>query len=265
MRDTSNFRAMIPAIAVLALALSATGSVAQQAGAKASPAWVKLCEKSQFLEPDPKDAKKPIQKERQVCLTHHERIDATTGSIQVSAAIRETEGMDKKIFMMMLPLGMAIQPGLLIGVYPPDMWAAIQKGERVDDSKIEPLKLGYTLCHMAGCSAELEATPDLIKKLQGGGGMIAFASSGSGAPIAFPAPLNGFSEALAGKPVDSKVYYDERKKLVEQLEANRRKAAEEFRKQNLDLQAVAPKPQGQATPPTPAVATPAAPAPAKKP
>jgi invasion protein IalB len=271
MRNTINVRATIPAIAAtaLTLALGATHvqqAAAQQAAAKPAPSWVKLCEKAQFLEPDPKDAKKPIQKERQVCLTHHERLDAATGTVQVSAAIRETEGMDKKIFMMMLPLGMAIQPGLQLGIYPPDMWTAIQQGKTVDDSKIEPLRMGFTLCHAAGCSAEAEATPELIKRLGASGGIIAFASSGGGAPIAFPAPLNGFSEALAGPPVDAKVYYGERKKLMERLEESRRQSVEEFRKQTKELQAIAPKGQGPAPTPTvaPAAAAPAAPAPAAK-
>jgi invasion protein IalB len=257
MSRTSHVLYVSAAVAVLGLAATISTPMAQQAGGKAAPAWVKLCEKTAYLEPDPKDAKKPIQKERSICHTHHERLDAQSGTVMISAAIREIEGADKKVLMIMLPLGMSIQPGVQIGLYPPDMWASIQKGDTVDDSKIEPLKMMFTLCHVAGCSAELDATPEVIKRLQGSGGLIAFAVNGGGAPTAFPAPLNGFSEALAGPAIDNKVYYDERKKLMEQLSERRKAAVEDFRKQNQDLQAIAPKPQAPTAAPAPTAAAPA--------
>ncbi len=237
-------------------------ALAQQPGAKPAPTWIKLCEKVQYLEPDPKDAKKPLQKERSICHTHHERLDASTGAVMVSVAIREIEGNDKKALMVMVPLGMAISQGVQLGFYPPVMWAAIQKGEPIDDSKIEPLKMGFTMCHAGGCSAELDATPEVIKRLQTSGGLVAFAVNGSGSPVAFPAPLNGFSEALAGPSLDSKAYNDERRKLMEQLDINRKAALEEFRKQNKELQAIAPK--GQGLPSAAATAAPPAAAPAAK-
>ena len=108
--------------------------------------------------------------------------------------------------MVMLPLGMALPAGMQVGVYPKDMWDKIHKNEKVDDSKLEPIKLVYTLCHAAGCTAEAEATPELIKQVQGGAGLIVFAVNGNGSPIAFPVPLNGFNEALAGAAADNKQY-----------------------------------------------------------
>jgi invasion protein IalB len=226
---------------------------AAAAPAAASPSWVKLCEKAPFVGQD-KDGKE-VQTEKSICLTHHERLDAASGMVLVSAAIREIEGAEKRHFMVMLPLGMALPPGMQVGVYPPDMWNAIQKGEKVDDSKLEPLKLMYTLCHAAGCTAEVEATPDVVKKIQGGAGIIVFAVNGNGAPIAFPAPLNGFTEALAGAPADNKAYSEARKALMGQIEENRKKMIEDYRKQNKDLQQVAPKGQGPAPAAAPAAAT----------
>jgi invasion protein IalB len=254
------------AAATVALGMTiSSATYAQLAPPAAKPAqtWVKVCDKAMFAEPDPKDAKKPIQKERSICHTHHERLDAASGTVMISAAIREVEGADKKVLMLLVPLGMSIQSGLQLGMYPPDMWASIQKGVTVDDSKIEPIKLGYTLCLPNGCSAELDATPEVIKRLQTSGGLIAFAVNGGGSPMAFPAPLSGFAEALAGPPIDKAEYDKERKKFVEALIENRKAQAEEFRKQNLDLQAIAPKPQGPAVVQAPAAA-PAATAPAAK-
>jgi invasion protein IalB len=230
------------------------------AAAPAAPSWVKLCEQAPFVGQDPKDPSKEIQASKSICLTHHERLDAASGMVLVSAAVREIEGAEKKHFMVMLPLGMALPPGMQVGVYPPDMWAAIQKGEKVDDSKLDPLKLAYTLCHAAGCTAEMEATPDVIKRIQAGAGIIVFAINGNGSPIAFPAPLNGFSEALAGAPADNKAYSEARKALMGQIEENRKKMLEEYRKQNQDLQKVAPK-SGQA----PTAAAPGGAAAPKKP
>ncbi len=236
---------------------------AQQPAAKPAPIWVKVCEAVTVNEPDPKDAKKPIQTKRSICHTHHERLDASSGTVMVSVAIREVEGVEKKAFMLMLPLGMAIQPGVQIGLYPPDMWAAIQKGAEVDISKMEALKLGYTLCLPSGCSAELDATPELLKKLQGSGGLIAFAVNAGGAPTAFPAPLTGFSEALTGPPVDKAVYDKDRQKFLDQLNQNRKAMADEFRKQNQDLQSIAPKPRPDSAA-APAAPVPATTAPAAK-
>lgn len=252
-------------IAALALALSTAHAVAQQKApakgaaapaAAAGPApssWVKLCEKAPFVGRDKEG--KEVRQEKSICLTHHERLDASTGMVLISAAIRDIEGADKKHLMVMLPLGMAIPPGMQAGIYPADMWDKIQKNEKVDDSKIQPIKLQYTLCHSAGCTAEVEATADLIKSVSGGAGMIIYAVNGNGAPIAFPVPLNGFKEALAGAPADNKDYAEKRSQLMKQIAENRKKMIEDYQKQNKDLQGMTN---------APAAAPAAQPAPAAK-
>lgn len=229
---------------------------AQQQGE--APSWVKLCEKAPFVGRD-KDNKE-IRAERAICLTHHERIDAATGMVLVSAAVREVEGSDRRMMMVMLPLGMSLQAGMQVGIYPKDMWEKIQKREQVDDTKLQPIKLTYTLCHSAGCTAEAEATPEVIKEIQGGGGLVVFAVNGDGAPVAFPVPLSGFGAALAGQPADNAEYAKQRRALMEQIRQNQAKVLEEFKKQNEDLR----KMQGGAAHNT-APAAGAAPAPAAAP
>ncbi|MBS0244900.1 MAG: invasion associated locus B family protein, partial [Proteobacteria bacterium] len=162
--------------AAVAVALSAgsTGAFAQAAKkdnaapAKAEPAaaqnqsaWVKLCEKAPVLAPG-KDGKEE-QVLKSICLTHHERLDGNTGMVLVSAAVREVEGLDKKHLMVMVPLGMAIQPGLRAKVFDKAMWDIAQKNEKVDDSKLTPIKLNFSLCHPAGCTAEIELTNELME------------------------------------------------------------------------------------------------------
>ncbi len=157
--------------------------------AKDQSAWVKLCEKAPNIT-DPK-------KELNVCLTHHERLDGNTGMVLVSAAIREVEGQDKKALMVMVPLGMALPPGVQV---------------KVDEG--EPVKLQFTLCHAAGCTAEGEATQAVIDQMNKGKQVVVAAINLAGKAIGFPVPLNGFDKAYAGKPVDNEKYKEARKRLM---------------------------------------------------
>jgi invasion protein IalB len=242
-------------------AKGAPAAAAAPAGdGKPAPAWVKLCEKGNFVTKD-KDGKEKAE-EHSICLTHHERIDAQSGIVLVSAALRSVDDGKNPLLMVMLPLGMAIPPGMQVGVYTKEMWDKIQKNEKVDDSKLTPIKVPYILCHSAGCTGEIDATPELIEQFKTNGGIIVYAVSGQGAPVAFPIPLVGFDTALAGAPADNQEYAKQRQALMQQIAANQQKAIEEYRKQSEELQ----KSQGQAAPKAaaPAAAAPAAAPPAKK-
>lgn len=181
------------AFAVAAFALIAVTAEAQQApqaqaAQEPPPAWVKLCE------PDGGADKK------RVCLVHHERIDGNTGIVVVSAAIRQIEGQEKQEIMVMVPLGMALPPGAFV---------------RIDDGK--PVPLRYTLCHVAGCTAEAEATKELIDALKKGKQMVVAAVNIAGKPVGFPVPLTGFTKAYQGPPMDNDQYRAARKELLTQI------------------------------------------------
>lgn len=249
---------MAVAIALLpdaALAQQKKGEAAKAAPAQAAAApaqqsqsaWVKLCEKAPVIAKG-KDGKDE-RAERNICLTHHERLDGNTGMVLVSAAIRDVESQDKKHLMVMVPLGMAIQPGLRAKIYDKAMWDAAQKNEKVDDSKLEVTKLNFSLCHPAGCTAELDLTPDFVTKLKGGAGMMVFSINANGQVIAFPVPLNGFNEALGGAPIDNAKYSEARKALMGQIQQRQAAMFEEYKKKQAE--------EG-------AKATGATPAPAKK-
>lgn len=200
------------------------GQAAQQ-----QSAWVKLCEKAPIMSKD-KDGK-DVREDKNVCLTHHERLDGNTGMVLVSAAIRQIEGADKNHLMVMVPLGMAIHPGLRATVYTKELWEQAAKNQKVEDSKLEPVKLAYALCHPAGCTAEVEAGKDIVGKMKTGGGLMIMAINAQGQVIAFPVPLTGFAEAFDGKPVDNQKYSEARKTLMAQIAQRQQQAMEEYKKQ----------------------------------
>ncbi|MEZ5816691.1 MAG: invasion associated locus B family protein [Hyphomicrobiaceae bacterium] len=219
------------------VALNAGSALAQKKkGEAAAPpaaagnqsAWVKLCEKAPVLikTKDGKDERA----EKSICLTHHERLDGNTGMVLVSAAIREVDGQDKRHLMVMVPLGMAIQPGLRAKVYDKAMWDAAQKNQKVDDTKLEAIKLNFSLCHPAGCTAEIDLTPDLLNKIKAGAGIMVFSINANGQVIAFPVPLSGFTAALSGAPIDNAKYSEARKALMQQIALRQQAMIEEYKK-----------------------------------
>ena len=197
--------------------------------AGAQSAWVKLCEKANAVtkDKDGKDEKKEIS----ICLTHHERLDGNSGMVLVSAAVRQIDGQDKQHFMVMVPLGMLIQPGMRASFYPKDQWELVQKNEKIDETKLKGIKLGFTLCHPAGCTAEVEATPELINDLRTMGGLVVFAINAGGQPVGFPVPLVGFEQAYTGGPVDNKQYGEARRALMQQIAQRQHDLIEEQKKQ----------------------------------
>jgi invasion protein IalB len=225
------------------------------AGKDAAPdpsqsAWVKLCETATGVAKD-KDGKEE-KKELNICLTHHERLDGNTGMVLVSAAVRQVQGQDKQHFMVMVPLGMMLQAGMRATLYPKDAWEKVQKNEQVDESKLKAVKLAYTLCHPAGCTAEMEATPELIGDLKTGGGLVVFAINAAGAPVGFPVPLVGFDQSYAGAAVDNKQYGEARRALMQQIQARQQELYEQQKKQMEEQQKGAPAaPPAQKAPAAP--------------
>ncbi len=205
-------------------------------------AWVKLCEKTPVTKRD-KDGKEAAKEERNICLTHHERLDGNTGMVLVSAAIREVEGQEKKALMVMVPLGMAIPPGVKAAVYTKEQWEKTAKNEKIDETTLKPIELKYSLCHPSGCTAEIEATAEIVDQMKAGGGLMVLAMNAAAQPIGFPVPLSGFSEAFAGKPIDNAEYKKARGQLMAQIRQRQAEAYEKFKAEemkNLPAQPGAP-------------------------
>jgi invasion protein IalB len=226
----------------------AKGAPAAAAAGGAKSAWVKLCEKAPFNHKD-KDGK-DVKEEKNICLTHHERLDGNTGMVMVSAAIREIEGSDKKSLMVMVPLGMALPPGLRAAVYTKDQWAQAAKNEKIDEKTLKPIALKFSLCHAAGCTAEVEATADIVEQMKIGGGLMVIAMNAGAQPIGFPVPLDGFPEAYAGKPVDNKEYAKARGQLMAQIRERQQAALEKYKAEQ--MKSLPPPPPGAAPAAAPA-------------
>ncbi len=253
------------AAAPKAAAAPAAGGAAPAADAGPKSAWVKLCEKAPLVKKD-KDGKE-VKEEKNLCLTHHERLDGNTGMVLVSAAIREIEGQDKKSFMVMVPLGMAIPPGIRAAVYTKEQWAAVQKNEKIDEKTLKPIELKYSLCHPAGCTAETEATKEITDQMAAGGGIMVLAMNAAAQPVAFPVPLDGYNEASAGPPVDNKKYAEARGTLMKQIRGRQQQMAEKMKAdemKNLPLDAPGAPPTTTGSTAAKPAAAPAAKAPEKK-
>src|SRR4029079_1864509 len=227
-RKVESPRAQAKAAKPAAGASAATANAATGAG---KSAWVKLCEKAPLVKKD-KDGKE-VKEEKELCLTHHERLDGNTGMVLVSAAIREIKGQPKKSLMIMVPLGMAIPPGIRAAVYTKEQWAAAAKNEKIDEKTLKPIELKYSLCHPAGCTAETEATPEILAEMAKGGGLMVLAMNSAAQPVGFPVPLDGYNEATAGPPVDNKKYAEARSSLMKQIRERQQKMAEQWKEKEL--------------------------------
>lgn len=198
---------------LLAVAVLAIGAVALAGGAQAqddaaapaksekaekteksdkSSAWVKLCEKA------PLSKEKPDEK-RDVCITHHERLDPNTGAPIISAAVRTIEGNDKPRFLITVPLGMLLPPGMKM---------------KIDEDKEHAVELQFNFCLANGCTAETDAPPELIEKLSGGKMLFIAVRNLTTEQIVFQVPLNGFKSTLDGKAVDTAKFVNARKQLL---------------------------------------------------
>ncbi len=232
-------------------AAPAAGAPAASAEAGKQSAWVKLCELAVQKIKD-KDGKETENK-KNICLTHHERLDGNTGMVIVSAAVREIEGNDKKQFMIMVPLGMAIPPGLKAAVYTKEMWDKAAKNEKIDEAALKPIDLKFSLCHPAGCTAEVEATKELVDSMKAGGGLMVLALNAGAQPIGFPVPLEGFNEAFGGKPVNNEEYAKARGELMGRIRDMQQERMQKYKEEQMKL---LPPPPTAGAAPAPAAAAP---------
>jgi invasion protein IalB len=181
-----------PVLAALLIAGSALGNGSQ------AKAWSKLCEKTSAV-PKNKDANAE-KKDLDICLTYHERVDRNTGMVLMAAAVREIEGRDTRHLMIMVPLGVILQRGVRVSIFPEPLWEEAQRNEESNAAGLKSLTLAYTICHAAGCVAEMELTPDVLASLTSSAGFVAHATRESGASVAFSVSLGGFAQALEGAP-----------------------------------------------------------------
>lgn len=195
--------------------------------------WVKVCPKVAAVgkNKEGKEEKKDIN----FCLTQHERIDSNTGMPIITAAVRQVEGEEKQFFAVMVPLGVLLPPGMISVVYTKEDWEKLQKNEKVDETKIKPVRLAYGFCHSAGCEADMEITPEFLAQMKAGAALEIRAMTPNG-PVGFAIPLQGFNTTYAGQPVDMQKFQDARRELMQQIAQRQQQYLQEMKKQNEELQ-----------------------------
>lgn len=199
--------------------------------------WLKLCQKVTLTEPkkDAKDAKEAkdgaTTKEVNICSTQHEQIYGPNGEAFM-IAIGQADGQDKQVLQVIMPLGVVLPVGALM---------QFDEGEKIT--------IPYVFCGPHGCTAETEATKDVIDKIKKAKRLAVGTPDMTRRIIGFAAPTTGFEQALGGPAADTKEISEARKRVVmtirEKMIAAQKKAQE-------DAGAAGGAPAGGAKAPAPA-------------
>ena len=205
--------------------------------------WVKLCDKGTLTAKDKEG--KELKKDINMCHTLAERLEGTTGMVIVSAGLNEVkvDAEEKQIFRITLQLGAILPAGVGVTFFPKDLWAKVEKNEKLEKAemaKLKQVKLGFMFCNLAGCHVEVEAKEDLVKELKTSAGFIVSAAYMSGIGADHRVPLAGFNEALAGPPTDTKKFAEARRKLMEDIAERRKQMIAEFKKKQEELNKMQP-------------------------
>jgi invasion protein IalB len=234
------------AFAAPASAQDKAAPAAKKADAKKSTQWVKLCDKIKVrpkgADPKNKDVK---PEEKELCSTMFEAIERNTGQLIVSVGLQQIEGAPKQVLAVMVPLGVVIPGGVKLAVYNKDQWAKAAKKEKIELKDLKTADLKFAHCLPVGCTAEAQATPEMVEMLKKNAGLAVLAIWANGNQFTVPVPLNGFDAALKGKPIDKKEYQANRKKLMQQI--RQRQAAIREKMKAKEMENLPPPPGGAAT------------------
>lgn len=224
------------------------GAVAQGKKAAASSSdssWVKLCDKRELKGKD--KAGKEATKDVEMCMTLTEQIHPDTGMTMVGAMLQNVkiDGKEQNTLSVTVLPGVSLRHGAAVTVFPKDVWEKVQKNQKLEKSDEEKLKsntvkLAYGYCLQAGCHAETEATPDVIKLLKSGAGFMVHTVRMPGTPVSQPVPLGGFAKVLAGPPTDTKKFKAARTALMKQIAERQKQMLAELKKQQEDLNKMQP-------------------------
>jgi invasion protein IalB len=174
--------------------------------------WTKICSK------DP-------QANKEICLITQE-LRAETGQFLASVAVREVQDDPKKQFIIAVPPGMLLQPGMRLIV-----------------DQTTPVGAAYAICFPNACYGDAPITAEFVTGMKKGQQLVVQAINQTGRTVNFQLMLKDFAKAYDGPPIDPKVIEEQQKKLQEELQ----KRADEQRKRLEGQQPVAP-----ATPAPPA-------------
>lgn len=181
--------------------------------------WVKICQRLEG-------------QEREGCITSQD-VRAENGAFLVSMAVQEVQGENRRQLIVVVPLGMALQAGLLV---------------RVDRERALPAKFGT--CLQNGCFAGIDLGNDFLQQLRRGQNAFVTVRNAQGLALDLTLPLARLAQALDGPATDLRVVEEQQQRLQQELV----RRAEEARQRLLDQQggqqqAPAPQQGGQAPAP----------------
>jgi invasion protein IalB len=206
-------------------------------------AWVKLCAKETLTGKDKEG--KQLKKELDICEVVAERIDANSGMTIISAGLRQMklDKEEKQKFMVTLPHGVLLPAGATVTFFPKDVWAKVEKNEKLekaDEEKLKQVKLPFLFCSIAGCHVDAELKDDGVKILKSSSGLIVTVGTMAGIGVHHKVSLAGFNETMKGPATDIKQFAEARKQLMIDIKARRDQMIAEYKKQQEDLNKIQP-------------------------
>ncbi|MGH6824321.1 invasion associated locus B family protein [Methyloceanibacter sp.] len=197
-------------LAVFALGFGITLATAQQvpetplnlptevrSGAESS--WVKICKKDEETG------------DKQACLVRYEGVDSKTGSIVITATVRNIEGQDKQKLLVNMPTSYSLM---------------MPFGVQIKIDEDEPRQLLYAVCFPRNCQAEMDLSKEMLDQMRKGKRMFVAAMNAQQKTIAFPLSLQGFAKTSDGAPVDNTAYQAARRQMIQAAEQHQIDLAE---------------------------------------
>jgi invasion protein IalB len=192
-------------------------AAAPAAGAGSEDAWVKLCMRNEQTQ------------NKEICLINHEGLEPNTGMVLIAAAVRKVEGEETQQLLIRVPTAYAL---------------VMPAGVEVKIDEEQPIKLQYAICFPTSCQVQMEVTKELMDSMRKGKQMVVAAMNIQQKTMGFPVPLNGFSKAYDGPPVDSAKYEESRRQLMEMFRKRQQELAAKAAEAEQNKQAG--QPAGQA-------------------
>lgn len=161
--------------------------------------WQKVCQK--------------LENDREGCIISQE-VRAENGAFLASLALQELSGENRRQLIVVVPLGMALQAGLLV---------------RVDQERALPAKFGT--CLPNGCFSGVDVGPDLLAQLRRGQNAFITVRNAQGIALDLTLPLATFARAYDGPATDARAMQEQQRQLEDQLQRRADEARERLRQQ----------------------------------
>jgi invasion protein IalB len=179
--------------------------------------------------------------EQQGCIVTQE-VFGEAGAFMASVAMQEPRGEQRRQLIVIVPLGVSVQSGVLM---------------RVDGNVAIPAKIGT--CLQNGCFAGVDLGEDLLRPMRGGQTLFITVRPSQGPALDLAVPLAGFAQSVDGQPLSAEVLQERQRRFQDEIVRRQ----EEFRRRVQEQQQGTAPPGGGAAPAQPA--TPPASPPAQAP